>query len=43
MILEIIPYKLIVFSSETRDKKNIEISYLKYFKYLHLTDTLSNK
>ena len=42
MILKIIPYKLIVNSSETRGRQNIEISYLVYFKNLNFTDTLSN-
>ena len=32
MILKIIPYRLIVISSETRGKQNIEILCLEYFK-----------
>ena len=40
MILKIIPYKLIVISSETRGEQNIEISYLVYYKDWHFTDTL---
>ena len=43
MILKIIPYILIVISSETRGTQNIEISFSVYFKDWDFTDTLSNK
>ena len=43
MIVKIIPHKLIVISSETRGKQNIETSYLVHFKDWHFTYTLSNK